>query len=106
MIPIGKAMVPTAIRGFADQTRVKPRYDTLSKESSISFNAGPSLKLITGRIDKVYTLGMKKTAYKLDVVSMWYPGMDVPCWGLNVYHSDWRTHLANGRANVLHGETQ
>jgi hypothetical protein len=94
MIPIGKAIVPTAICGFAEQTRVKPRHDTASKESFISFNAGPSLKIITGRIDKIYTLGMRETAYKLDVVSMWYPGKDVPCWGLNVYHSDWRTHLA------------
>ncbi|KAF2447626.1 hypothetical protein P171DRAFT_482353 [Karstenula rhodostoma CBS 690.94] len=94
MIPVGRAIVPSALLTFADQTGVKPKYDTASKEPFISFHAGPSLKIITGRIDKFYTVGIKKTAYKLDIVSMWHPGKDVPCLGLNVYHSDWRVQLA------------
>ncbi|KAL1607781.1 hypothetical protein SLS60_002717 [Paraconiothyrium brasiliense] len=96
MTPVSKAVVPTALRRFADQTCLKPGYDIASKELFADFTAGSknSLKLLRGRLDKIHTFGIRKTGYRADVISMWYPGKTVPCWGLNVYHSDWRTHLA------------
>ncbi|KAJ4353293.1 uncharacterized protein N0V89_005020 [Didymosphaeria variabile] len=96
MTPVSKAVAPTALRRFADQTCLKPGYDIASKELFADFTDGSknSLKLLRGRLDKIRTFGIRKTGYRVDVISMWYPGKKVPCWGLNVYHSDWRTHLA------------
>ncbi|OAG13047.1 uncharacterized protein CC84DRAFT_1227927, partial [Paraphaeosphaeria sporulosa] len=94
MIPCKMALVPTAIRRFADGTQIKPKDDTGWKQPFVDFTAGPSLRLLTGRLDKLYTFDIKKTGYKVNLTSMWYPGAKVPCWGLNVYHGDWRSLLA------------
>ncbi|KAL5465953.1 hypothetical protein PMIN06_000295 [Paraphaeosphaeria minitans] len=94
MIPLKTTLVPTAIRHFADETQIKPKYDTGSKQAFLEFPHGLSLGLLTGRLDKIYTFSIKKTGYKVNATSMWYPGANISCWGLNVYHSDWRSLLA------------
>jgi hypothetical protein len=52
------------------------------------------LKLQHSRLDKIFSFGIKKTCYKVELVSMWYPNQHVPCWGLNVRHKAWVDHLA------------
>ncbi|KAJ4296553.1 hypothetical protein N0V90_006598 [Kalmusia sp. IMI 367209] len=97
MTPVNKTLAPTALRHFADQVRIKQNIGPGSKEPFTNFgDINASSKLITGRLDKVYTFGIKNSSYKVNVVAMWYPGkiVHVPCWGLHVCHSDWQSHLA------------
>lgn len=94
MIPCKTVLAPAAIHRFADEVQIRPNYDIASKLPFVDFNARSSLRLLTGRLDKMYTFDIKKTGYKVNLSSLWYPGANVPCWGLNVYHNDWRSLLA------------
>lgn len=93
MTPLSKKLVSPALRGFADQVQMKLCYDMHSKEGFAEWPNIKSLKIHTGRLDKIYTFGIQKTGYKVEAVSMWYPQQRAPCWGINVRHSEWATHL-------------
>ena len=46
------------------------------------------------RLDKIFSFGIQKTFYKLELTVMWYPSQLEPVWGLAVRHTEWATHLA------------
>jgi translation elongation factor EF-1beta len=75
---------------------MKPDHDISSTESFARWDRTPTIKnhLETGRLDSVYSFGIKDTGYKVEVTAMWYPRQQKPVWGLAVRHLDWGVHLA------------
>lgn len=94
MSPVKGQLVPAAIHTFVQNLKFNRNFDSTSGVRFVDFRAGHSLKIVTGRLDMLYTFGIRKTGYKLDCMCMWYPHKDIPCWGLNVYHNEWQSHLA------------
>lgn len=94
MDPISSQLVPAALYNFAEQVQLKVKNHTTSTSQFVKFNVSQSLTLKTGRTDKIYTFGIRNTGYKLECIAMWHPHKDTPCWGLRVYHNEWRSHLA------------
>jgi hypothetical protein len=92
---VPKAAISPALVGFADSIHLKPGYKAhlQSKESFAKWSQSPSIKIKDGRLDKVYTFGIKKTGYRVEVAAMWYPLCKSPCWGLSVRHNEWAMHL-------------
>lgn len=95
MSPVSRQIVPAAIHYFVNNLKINPQFDITSGTRFVEFKAGASLKVLAGRLDKIYTFGIRNTGYVLDLMSMWYPQKDAPCWGLNVYHNEWKSHLAD-----------
>jgi hypothetical protein len=75
---------------------MRPDHDVSSTESFAEWDQTPTIKkyLQTGRLDMIYSFGIKKTYYKVEYTCMWYPGQKLPFWGLAVRHTEWATHLA------------
>lgn len=92
---LAKTVSPVLV-GFASRVTMKPKYDTRSTESFATWDSSPTIKknLLTGRMDSIYTFGIKETCYKVELTAMWYPGQKKPVWGLGVRHPEWATHLA------------
>lgn len=89
--------VPPILTGFAERVRMKAKYDPYSStESFAEWDQTPTVKkhLFTGRLESVYSFGIKGTCYKAEATAMWYPQQKLPVWGLAVRHSEWATHLA------------
>ncbi|KAF2691292.1 hypothetical protein K458DRAFT_287346 [Lentithecium fluviatile CBS 122367] len=95
MVPLSKKIVSPALRGFAEQVKMRPKYSKHSNETFATWKWSPSLKIEAGRLDKIYSFGIRNTCYKVEAIAMWYPGQKVPCWGINVRHSEWVSHLAD-----------
>lgn len=78
---ISRSTVSPTIGKFADSVEVKHDYmkNLNSKESFATWYQGVSVKIEAGRIDKVYTFGVKKTGYRVEAAMMWYPQMKFPC---------------------------
>ncbi|KAH7414266.1 hypothetical protein DE146DRAFT_29117 [Phaeosphaeria sp. MPI-PUGE-AT-0046c] len=111
-IAVLERVVPPVLVGFAQRVKMKPNYDPRSTENFAQWEATPTIKqhLLTGRLDSVYSFGVKGTDYKAELTAMWYPGnqpvnfhsgaschppsQNKPVWGLFVRHLDWATHLA------------
>ncbi|KAF2631906.1 hypothetical protein BU25DRAFT_454288 [Macroventuria anomochaeta] len=96
MTPISRSTVPPVLTGFAHRTVMTPGYDVASTQSFARWDQSPSVKalMLHGCLDKVYSFGVQKTCYKVELTAMWYPGQSLPCWGLAVRHTEWATHLA------------
>ena len=75
---------------------MRPDHDISSTESFAEWDQTPTIKkyLRTGRLDVIYSFGIKNTCYKVEFTGMWYPGKKLPVWGLAVRHPEWATHLA------------
>jgi hypothetical protein len=104
--------VPPILKGFAEQVTMNPNYNPSITESFAQWEMTPTVKqhLVTGRLDSVYSFGLKGTNYKAELTAMWYPGnqsaknqagnlyrppsQNKPVWGLFVRHLDWASHLA------------
>lgn len=95
LIPVSPTTVSPLLRDFAARVRMRDGYDVSSHEAFAVWDNTPTIKkcLITARSDIVYSFGIKKTSYKVEVTGMWYPGQK-PAWGLCVRHFEWATHLA------------
>jgi hypothetical protein len=96
LIPVAAKSISPVITGFAAQVKMRPDHDHRSTESFAEWEQTPTVKkhLQTGRLDTIYSFGIKDTCYKVEVTGMWYPGQRLPVWGLCVRHSEWATHLA------------
>jgi hypothetical protein len=88
--------VPAVLTSFAQRVKMKPNYVISSKESFAEWDQTPTITryLKTGRLDIMYSFGIKKTCYKAELAGMWYPGRKLPVWGLAFRHTEWATHLA------------
>ncbi|KAA8625044.1 hypothetical protein TUN199_02461 [Pyrenophora tritici-repentis] len=95
LVPVPAATVSPVLKVFARSVRMKDRYDISSHEAFVVCDATPTIKkcLATSRSEIIYTFGIKKTSYKVEITGMWYPG-DQLAWGLCVRHLKWATHLA------------
>lgn len=95
MIHVPKAVISPAIVGFVNRIALKPGYkgNLQSKDSFTNWSQNSSIKIKHGRLDKVYTFGIKKTGFRVEVASMWFPGRKLPCWGLSVRHKEWAMRL-------------
>lgn len=74
---------------------MKPGYKATSTQSFAEWDRSPSVDrlLKDGRLDRIYSFGVRETCYKVELSTMWYPEQS-PCWGLAVRHNEWATHLA------------
>jgi len=90
-----KTVSPVLV-GFAKRVAMKLKYDINSTDSFATWDSSPTIKryLQTGRLDSIYTFGIQKTCYKVELTAMWYPAQKMPVWGLAVRHTEWTTHLA------------
>lgn len=89
-----KGTVSPALTAFANSVRMVPKYNPTSKTKFAMWSIGPSVKMVYWRLDKIYSFGIKKTGYRVEAATMWYPNQAVPCWGLTVRHRDWGLHLS------------
>jgi hypothetical protein len=96
LIPVASKSISPVITGFAERVKMRPDHDHRSSESFAEWEQTPAVKkyLRTGRLDTIYSFGIKQTCYKVEVIGMWYPGQKLPVWGLSVRHPEWATHLA------------
>jgi hypothetical protein len=94
MIAVSRSTLSPVITGFAESVKMKARYTTNSKESFAQWNTTPSVKIHFGRLDRVYTFGIRGTHYNVEHLQMWYPNQPAPCCGIVVRHPEWATHLA------------
>jgi hypothetical protein len=96
LIPVAAKSVSPVIIGFADRVKMRPDHDHRSTESFAEWDQTPTVKkhLRTGRLDTIYSFGIRQTCYKVEAACMWYPGQKLPVWGLCVRHTEWATHLA------------
>lgn len=67
-----KAVSPVLV-SFAKQVAMKRKYDISSSESFATWDSSPTIKksLQTGRLDSIYTFGIQKTCYKVELTAMW-----------------------------------
>lgn len=96
LVPVAAKSISPVITGFADRVKMRPNHDHRSNESFAEWEQTPTVKkhLRNGRLETIYSFGIKQTCYKVEATSMWYPGQRLPVWGLCVRHSEWATHLA------------
>ena len=96
LIPVAAKSISPVITGFADRVKMRPNHDYRSTESFAEWDQTPTVKkhLRNGRLETIYSFGIKQTCYKVEATCMWYPGQRLPVWGLCVRHSEWATHLA------------
>ncbi|KAF1840783.1 uncharacterized protein K460DRAFT_321268, partial [Cucurbitaria berberidis CBS 394.84] len=96
MIPVSRTLVSPILTDFAKGVAMRPKYKVHSAELFAHWDQTPSIKknLQHGRLDKIYSFGIQKTCYRVELTAMWYPQQQMPVWGLGVRHSEWATHLA------------
>lgn len=96
MIPISRKLAPPILTGFAERVVMVPNYDARSAQIFARWNLTPTIKahLVNGRLDKIYSFGIKNTNYKVELAAMWYPKHTLPVWGMAMRHMEWATHLA------------
>ncbi|KAF2833240.1 hypothetical protein CC86DRAFT_415001 [Ophiobolus disseminans] len=96
LIPVPRKTVSPVLVGFAERVRMKRNYDISSTESFAEWDTTLNIKkyLQTGRLDSIYSFGIEKTCYKVELTAMWYPSQQLPVWGLAVRHLEWASHLA------------
>ncbi|KAI8941368.1 hypothetical protein NX059_002592 [Plenodomus lindquistii] len=96
LIPVPRQLVSPALLGFAKQVSMQKNYDVNSNELFARWDTTPTIKkhMFTYRVDRIYSFGIQKTCYKVEHAAMWYPGQEIPVWGLSIRHMQWTTHLA------------
>ncbi|KAL6708415.1 hypothetical protein ACN47E_002678 [Coniothyrium glycines] len=96
IMPEPRRLVSPILTGFAEHVSMNPKYDPQSAESFARWNTTPSVQshLVNGRLDKIYSFGVRNTCYKVELAAMWYPQQKLPVWGIAMRHSEWATHLA------------
>ncbi|CAI6238966.1 unnamed protein product [Periconia digitata] len=94
---LDRRLVSPALSSFAASVQMKQGYDLASSLPPLeSTKPDRTLKPIAVKIEKKYTFRIKGSGYKVDMVGRWYrqkPGFLPCCWGIDVRHSDWETHL-------------
>jgi hypothetical protein len=103
LIPVSAKTISPVLTGFADRVKTRSDHDKQFTDSFAEWDQAPTIKknLQTGRLDVIYSFGIKKTCYKVDFTGIWYPGQKLPVWGLAVRHPEWAIHLAElGRLPV------
>lgn len=92
---MSRSTVPPVLTGFAQRVVLRPGYDPASTQSFAVWDNTPSVKrlLRNARLDRIYSFGVRKTCYKVELITMWYKQQS-PCWGLALRHVEWATHLA------------
>lgn len=95
MTLVSKSTVSPAIVAFADSIKMKNGYGNRLDSIDVfaQWNKTPSINIFGGRLEQIYTFGIKRTGYKVQAIKMWYPGAPMPCWGLAVRHREWDMHL-------------
>jgi hypothetical protein len=101
MTPILKKLASPALIGFAEGVKLKRDYRLDSNEPFWQQKKAANLTHKYYRLEKIYSFGIRRTSYKIELVGIWYPGHKIPCWGLNIRHSEWATHLAELERLVL-----
>ncbi|CAO2650383.1 Nn.00g016750.m01.CDS01 [Neocucurbitaria sp. VM-36] len=96
LIPVSRKLVSPLLTGFAERVAMPPKYDVNSTESFAYWDRTPTVNkhLQYARLDKIYSFGIQKTSYKVELTAMWYPNQKMPVWGLAVRHTEWAIHLA------------
>jgi hypothetical protein len=96
LTPVASKSISPVITGFAERVKMRPNHDHRSGESFAEWEQTPTVKkyLRTGRLDTIYSFGIKQTCYKVELTGMWYPRQKLPVWGLSIRHLEWATHLA------------
>ncbi|KAL1791959.1 hypothetical protein ACET3X_009710 [Alternaria dauci] len=96
LTPVASKSISPVITDFAERVKMRPDHDHRFSESFAEWEQTPTVKkyLRTGRLDTIYSFGIKQTCYKVGVTGMWYPGQKLPVWGLSVRLPEWATHLA------------
>lgn len=97
MIPVSRETAVPWLVGFTEQVVVHPKYDVCSTEPFAKWDKAPTTAkgcLVTTRLDMIYSFGIRDTCYKVELMSMWYPGQKIPVWGLGIRHIQWEEHLA------------
>jgi hypothetical protein len=96
LIPIARSLAPPILTGFVDGVRMRKKWDGSVTESFAEWAPSPTVNrhLVTGRLDSIYSFGVQKTCYKVEMTAMWYPKQKLPVWGLAVRHVEWEAHLA------------
>jgi len=95
--PLAPKIVSPVLTGFAQRVTMKQNYNTSSAEVFAQWDTSmPTIRthLITYRLDKIYSFGIRRTCYKVELTAMWYPNQKLPLWGLGVRHTGWAIHLA------------
>ncbi|KAF2202745.1 hypothetical protein GQ43DRAFT_413115 [Delitschia confertaspora ATCC 74209] len=95
MIAIPKAMVSPVMTSFANGIYLKKDLakNINSTAAWVGWHDSPSIQILNGRLDRIYTFGIKETDYQVQAMAMWYRGSKQPGWGLKVQHKDWNMHL-------------
>ncbi|KAF2267033.1 hypothetical protein CC78DRAFT_566447 [Lojkania enalia] len=95
MMAVPASTLSPVIANFVDSIKMKSAKEVESNPCGgfAQWKLTPSVKLHTGRLDKVYTFGLRNTHYLVEVLEMWSPAQKPPCWGVVVRHKDWSTHL-------------
>ncbi|KAJ4367625.1 hypothetical protein N0V83_007210 [Neocucurbitaria cava] len=96
MIPVSRKLVSPMLVGFADRVQMRPKYDVNSTKSFALWDQSPGVNkhMQYARLDKIYSFGIQKTSYKVELTAMWYPNQIMPVWGLAIRHTEWAVHLA------------
>jgi hypothetical protein len=93
MSVVSKSTVSPAVVAFANSVKMMRGYSLGSNELFAQWPRTPSVNIYNGRMEQVYTFGLKDTGYRVEAAKMWYPGVSMPCWGLAVHHREWELHL-------------
>jgi hypothetical protein len=95
-MPMARSLVPPILTGFVDRVTIKKGYSDSSTGSFAEWDPSPTINrhLLTGRLDSIYSFGIQKTSFKVEMAAMWYPQQKLPVWGLAVRHIEWDAHLA------------
>lgn len=92
LTPVPSKMVSPVLTSFAKGVRLM--HDLRSKRFA-DWDATPTIRkhLESGRLDAIYSFGIKDTCYKVELTRMSYPPNKPPVWGLVVRHTEWATYL-------------
>jgi hypothetical protein len=92
---IPSKQITPLMKSFAKGIGLKPKINPATYDQPFArWTVAPSVKFRTGRLDRLYTFGIKSTRYQFETAAMWYPGNIKPRWGCFVRHADWKMHLA------------
>lgn len=90
VLPIPRHTVPIEIQASIKDAKVKAKFDPRSKDPFVAWRT--SRLFHTGRMEMVYSFGVRETCYKVELSKIWYPKKE-PCWGVNVRHQNWNNLL-------------
>ncbi|EOA81902.1 uncharacterized protein SETTUDRAFT_96874 [Exserohilum turcica Et28A] len=93
--PISPKSVSPVLASFAKGVKMRSDYSFQPNERFADWDATPTVKshLASGRLDAIYSFGVKDTCYKVELTRMSYPPQKPPVWGLGVRHTEWATYL-------------